>query len=202
MNKILDNYNKNILSIKNSISIYEYLSAQAKNMDATVLLRSQYVLIVSAFDTYVHSVVIKRIIEQYFSENDEFSISLDIPLSLSYEMRKLNETQQKEKLYLFLLDKLSKDSFQSPKSIEYAFSIIGIGKIWTLLGNEMQMKPEDVKSMLAIIVKRRNKIAHESDWNSILNKYEDIEINDVIMCQEFIDAMVNALAHIVSNSNQ
>ena len=201
MNNIKNIYEKNILSINNSISIYQYLQTQAKNLDATILLRSQFVLIVSAFDTYVHSVVINKIIDKYFSSNQQLNIQLDIPLSLAYEMKNLDADMQKNKLYNFLVRKLSKDSFQSPKSIEYAFSIIGINKIWKRLSDKMQMQPDDIKKMLSIIVNRRNKIAHESDWNIVTGTYEDIGLTDVLECKKFISNMVDSIDDIVYYGN-
>lgn len=201
MNNIMNNYEKNILSINNSILIYQYLQAQAKNMDATILLRSQYVLIISAFDTYIHSLVINKVVENYFSEQEEFDIQIDIPLSLAFEMKGATITLQKEKLYNFLKKKLSKDSFQSPKSIEYALSIIGVGKIWSKLSDKTGIKAEDIKNTLSIIVNRRNKIAHESDWNSVTGAYEDIGVEDVLYCRDFITKLVNSINDIVVNGN-
>ncbi len=66
MSNAKDDFNNNIRSINNSILIYKYLNNNAKNLDSTILLRSQFMLIVSAFDTYVHSAIINKIIELYF----------------------------------------------------------------------------------------------------------------------------------------
>ena len=141
--------------------------------------------------------VINKIIDKYFSSDQQLNIQLDIPLSLAYEMKNLDAAMQKNKLYNFLARKLSKDSFQSPKSIEYAFSIIGINKIWTRLSEKMQMQPDDIKKMLSVIVNRRNKIAHESDWNIVTGTYEDIELTDILECKKFINNMVNSIDDIV-----
>lgn len=198
MNNIIEIYKKNILAINNSLSIYQYLESQAKNLDATILLRAQFVLIVSAFDTYVHTLVINKIMDSFFSSDQAIDIQIDIPLSLAFEIENANDDEKKEKLYSFLTKKLSKDSFQSPKSIEYAFAIIGINKIWSQLGEKMNMKSDDVKNTLAIIVNRRNKIAHESDWNNITGSYEDIEVDDVLQCKKFIDSLVYAMNDIMA----
>ena len=198
MINIIEIYKKNILAINNSISIYQYLESQAKNLDATILLRAQFVLIVSALDTYVHTLVINKIIDSFFSSDQEIDIQIDIPLSLAFEIENANDDEKKEKLYSFLIKKLSKDSFQSRKSIEYAFAIIGINKIWSQLGEKMNMKSDDVKNTLAIIVNRRNKIAHESDWNNITGSYEDIEVDDVLQCKKFIDSLVYAMNDIMA----
>ena len=100
---------------------------------------------------------------------------------------------QRELLENYLVKKLSKDSFQSPKSIEYAYSILKIDHIWSKLSEQMGMRSEDIRNKLALIVDRRNKIAHESDWNKITRKYEDIELETVLECQDFIENMVEAL---------
>lgn len=197
MDNIIEIYEKNILSINNSLSIYQYLQKQAKNLDATILLRAQLVLIVSAFDTYVHSLVIYRVLEEFFSAKNEIVVKLDIPIELMYEIKKSESDVQRSKLHAFLVKELSKDSFQSPKSIEYALSIIGISKIWTQLSEKMSMNADEIKRTLSLIVNRRNKIAHESDWNKLTNTYENIEIDDVILCRDFINKLVYAINSIV-----
>ena len=50
MNSAKKEFKENICSINNSIQVYKYLKNNAKNMDSTILLRSQFMLIVSALD--------------------------------------------------------------------------------------------------------------------------------------------------------
>lgn len=190
MSNAKDNFDSNIRSIYNSVSIYQYLENNAKNLDSTILLRSQIVLIVSALDTYVHSAVINKIIELYFSQSNT-ELNIEVPLSLMHRMKDVNETMQKEMLSNYLNEKFSKDSFQSPKSIEYAYSILGIDHIWIRLCSKLGGSAEDIKNTLALIVKRRNKIAHESDWNKITGEYEEIDLNMVLNCKEFVQQIVN-----------
>lgn len=153
-------------------------------------------LIVSAFDTYVHSVVINKIINKYFSQNSTIDINIDVPLSLVYRMKNSSINMQKELLENYLAKKLSKDSFQSPKSIEYAYSLLQIDHLWSKLSVKLNMRAEDIKNKLSLIVNRRNKIAHESDWNKIIRKYEEINLEIVLECQLFIENMVKALDEI------
>lgn len=190
MSNAKDNFDSNIRSIYNSVSIYQYLENNAKNLDSTILLRSQFVLIVSALDTYVHSAIINKIIEVFFSQSNT-ELNVEVPLSLMHRMKDVNETMQKEMLSNYLNEKFSKDSFQSPKSIVYAYSILGIDHIWSRLGSELGRSAEDIKNTLALIVKRRNKIAHESDWNKITDEYEEIDLDMVLNCKEFVQQIVN-----------
>ncbi|MDE5798564.1 MAG: hypothetical protein K2H73_06040 [Treponemataceae bacterium] len=187
-------FDRNMLVIKDSVSLYKYLEKNAKNFDSAILLRSQFVLIVSAFDTYVHTAIIDRIVSAYFSETHDFDINIEIPLALAFEMESCDDLiQKKGKLLLFLRKTLSKDSFQSPTSIEYAFSIIGKKKIWTFLERDGGKKAEDIRNQLALFVKRRNKIAHESDWNASTEEYEKIDLQTVLNCMEFFNEVVSKL---------
>ena len=132
-------------------------------------------------------------IQVYFSQDSDIFVDMDISLSRAYKMKNSDENMQRELLENYLVKKLSKDSFQSPKSIEYAYSILKIDHIWSKLSEQMGMRSEDIRNKLALIVDRRNKIAHESDWNKITRKYEDIELETVLECQDFIENMVEAL---------
>lgn len=82
--------------------IYKYLESNAKNLDSTILLRSQFMLIVSAFDTYVHSAIINKIVEIYFSPNSIIQLNMEIPLSLVYRMKNSEEIMQKGLLENYL----------------------------------------------------------------------------------------------------
>ena len=199
MSNAKDDFNNNIRSINNSILIYKYLNNNAKNLDSTILLRSQFMLIVSAFDTYVHSAIINKIIEVYFSQNSMIELNVEVPLTLVYRMKNSDEIMQKDLLENYLIDKLSKDSFQSPKSIEYAYSILKIDHLWSKLSAISHKSADDIKNTLALIVKRRNKIAHESYWNKITRKYEEIDLDMVLDCQQFIQETVNGLDELLDD---
>lgn len=190
-------FENNIRNISNSISIFEFLDKKAPNLDSTILLRSQFVLIISAFDTYVHSAITSKIIYLFFDQNKNIDVNVDIPLSKVFSMRNANELLQKEILSNYLKEKFSKDSFQSPKSIEYACSILGIKHIWTEIGQKIGKNAEDTKNQLALFVNRRNKIAHESDWNESTSQYEFIDLNTVLDCKRFIIELVSALDELI-----
>jgi hypothetical protein len=56
-------FQQNIDSIKTLDVIYTYLSSQVQAMDLSEILRAQFVLIVSAFDCFIHEIVRTGIIE-------------------------------------------------------------------------------------------------------------------------------------------
>lgn len=186
-------FDKNVNSLNNMGALYDFLKTNAKNIDNSMILRSQFVLIVSAFDTYVHTFLVDTIVEKFFSK--ECTIC-DVNVSLTV-MHKINceveDYLRKQMLMNELNEIFSKDSFQAPKSIEYAYSILGYKKIWQALGDKLGKRGQDVKDTLALLVKRRNKIAHESDINKVTGEYEEIEIETIVECKNFLCELVQAL---------
>lgn len=178
MQRALHQFRLNLDNVRDLAKIYDLLESNfplLKN-EADEILRAEIVLAVSAFDSFIHDVVRIGMTSSFLgrrlpvsSSFNQFSISLqslqNIELAPNHidkaalfdnEVRKIN----------------SKDSFQSPKSIEYALSLINVDKIWTKASNSMGVPAQDIKNQLALIVDRRNKIAHEADYDFVNgNKY-------------------------------
>ena len=73
-------FEENINAAENLEPLYSYLCSNAENLDASYLLRSEFVLIVSALDTYMHMLIEDRIVDSFFDENLD-STALEISLS-------------------------------------------------------------------------------------------------------------------------
>ena len=190
MNNALKEFDTNIKVINDSMAIYNYLRKVAKNIDFSILLRSQYILVVSALDTFMHEIVIEKIIDCFFGKSVVTNVVCDFSFDLVVMLRNKKDYEQRELLRTFLSKKFSKDSFQSPKSIEYAFQIIGINNIWQKVSSDMGHATRDVRDNLAIIVQRRNQIAHESDIDKVNKCYRQISLCDVEYCRDFIQKLV------------
>lgn len=169
-------------------AVYDLLAGQApllqKQLDE--ILRAQLVLAVSAFDTYIHDCVRIGIVRQ-FTTSGTLSNSLKnypIPFEDLQIINGLATTADKAIYLDGVIKKVnSKDSYQSPLSIEYALGLLGINSLWTKVSPNMKMPANDVKSELANIVNRRNKIAHESDLDALgisLNPITKAEVMHVI----------------------
>ena len=61
-----DFFDKQVGAIKVISAMYEYLQNNAAALDSTALLRAEYVLIISAFDSYLHNVVRKKLSNNFF----------------------------------------------------------------------------------------------------------------------------------------
>ena len=192
----------NIETINNVMLIYSYVKENAKNMDASILLREQYIMILSAFDTYLHGVVEDHIVELIFNTaNNKCFNKFDV--SLDFIKKILNESDADNKKTLLrnhVKERLSKRSFQAPNNVEDAMNYLEIKHAWKKIGTIMNQSTEDVKDTLSLCVRRRNKIAHESDWNPVKMDYDDIEKSDVDYCRDFIVKIVSAIDRILTQN--
>ncbi len=185
-------FQENISAAGNLEPLYTCLKKNAENVDASYLLRSEYVLIVSALDTYVHMVLEDKIVCSFFDVN-QIASSLELPIS---EMKKLwvdDKIKKYDILRYCVKARLIQNSFQSPKSLEYAYSLINISKIWTKIKDGMNMGSEEIKKTLGLIVNRRNMIAHESDRNRVTGELQEINLQTIKECKEFIVNLVRQL---------
>lgn len=186
-------FKSHISTLSTLENLYSYISNSAPAMDASVLLRSEYVLIVSAFDNYIHQIVRRNIINSFFSPSGT-EIKLLLPLDVVQKIVLENDINiQREMLNAEVRKILSKDSYQAPKAVEYALSLIGIKKIWSSIADTMGDTPEHIKDTLALITLRRNKIAHEADINVDTGQLADIDLETVRDCGDFLGKLVDCI---------
>lgn len=186
-------FDEQVGSLRSLSSIYQYLQDNASLMDADALLRSEYVLIVSTFDNYLHNIVRRKIRESFFA-----SQPLPQGFSLPIEVCQLIRNEPTESVQQGILDaalrqQLEKDSFQSPRSVEYALSLIKINHVWRNASTILGDTPEHIRNQLALIVKRRNQIAHESDIDPSTGMLRNINLQTVIDCRGFLEKLVESI---------
>lgn len=195
------NFNENVQKVRDLGGIYDEVVRLAPLLkeQASQILRSQFVLIVSAFDTYIHDIVRIGILQQY--EGTRPTAKNLSKLSISYaDMVELDS--QSSIMKLPTLDRIirntnSTDSYQSSTSVEYALGLIGVNKIWSNCAVTMGCTAEDVKRKLNLIVRRRNQIAHESDYNPVTGDQFPIDKTQVENTILFIADLVNAIKTMV-----
>lgn len=180
-------WDTNLQNIKRMHWLHEQLVKIVSAMDISDILRSEYVLIVSAFDCYIHDVVLQGMSDMFFGNKTECKGYTDfcIPMSTVKELLTTPDVSLRASIYNASVKKiLSKDSYQSPNSVEYALSMVNIKKIWSKIGEKIGMSTEDVKTKLGLIILRRNKIAHEADIENLVSmekaEIERTDVEDVI----------------------
>lgn len=193
-------WNANLQNIKQMHWLHEQLVNIVPAMDISDILRSEYVLIVSAFDCYIHDVVLQGMSDMFSGNRTECKNFTDfcIPMSTVKKLLETSDVSVRESIYNASVKKiLSKDSYQSPKSVEFALSMVNMKKIWSKIGKKIGMSTEDVKTNLGLIILRRNKIAHEADIENLVSmKKSEIERTDVEEVISFLDNVVLAIDEI------
>lgn len=193
-------WNANLQNIKRMHWLHKQLVNIVPAMDISDILRSEYVLIVSAFDCYIHDVVLQGMSEMFWGNRIECKNFTDfcIPMSTVKKLLETSDVSVRESIYNASVKKiLSKDSYQSPKSVEFALSMVNMKKIWSKVGKKIGMSTEDVKTNLGLIILRRNKIAHEADIENLVSmKKSEIERTDVEEVISFLDNVVLAIDEI------
>lgn len=193
-------WNLNLQNVKKMHWLHEQLCTIVQAMDLSDILRAEYVLIVSAFDCYVHDVVLQDMTNMFSGCKPKCRGFEDFCLPMSAVKQLLDTTDPtiRESIYNASVKKLlSKDSYQSPKSVEYAMALINKKNIWRKVGAKLSMSSQDVSSKLGLIIQRRNKIAHEADINDLVSMDKTpIDRSDVDDTFAFLDQIVTAIEEI------
>ncbi|MBR6123254.1 hypothetical protein IKQ19_06620 [Candidatus Saccharibacteria bacterium] len=88
---------------------------------------------------------------------------------------------------------MAKNTYQSPKSVEDVMSMIGIRRIWTRVGRVNNLNSDTARNKLAVIVNRRNKIAHEADYNPVLGCFTALSKEDAMDVRNYLCSIVDVI---------
>jgi len=135
-------------------------------IDVSEFYRGELVLLVSAFDTYIHDVIADITTERLMSTKlwkKNLICKYGISRSLSKTIR--NEPDKDKRRQMFrieLLKKLQEKTFQKSSAIAIIFSKNGIPNIWEVVSGYLHEEVTITTKKIDSIVRERNKIAHES----------------------------------------
>ena len=201
------NFDKNIASCEDLINLYKVITEKIPELQEQSydILRASLVLSVSALDTYLHDFFRTEIVES-FLDKSRYNVNFDeinISIGVLREITLAKSEEEKKNLLNQELRRIQKeDSYQSNKSVEYIFNKLGLKKIWTELENVgvNNLKAGEIKEELANIINRRNKIAHESDWDYVNDRKYNIAEQDAISVVDFIKSFVTAISKLSPKS--
>lgn len=133
-------------------------------IDVSDLLRSALVQCVSAFDHFIHEEVRVRMhavhagpVANWPAAFSRFSVSLaTVDAALHGTTGWLDQEIREQHGYL---------SFQHPDKIAGAFKLVSSTPLWPAVAADLGADPATVRRRLQLIVDRRNKIAHEADFD-------------------------------------
>ncbi|MBI5914114.1 MAG: hypothetical protein HY842_01960 [Bacteroidetes bacterium] len=200
--KPINQFQRNIDSVKVLDAIYAYLNPKVTSFDLSEILRAEYVLIVSAFDCYVHDIVREGMIEIFEgakSANDKFN-DFAIPFKIVNQLLSTNDSNTRKQIIdIAIKEVTSKDTYQAPAKIENALGLIAVKNIWSLIVKELPeySSAKEIRDTLNIIVNRRNKIAHEADIDRATGQKKAINTEDITDALKFIEKIVFVMDVIV-----
>ena len=187
---------------KISEGLYSYLSAQKVPIDASDLLRWQWVLVISALDKYIHDIVRIGMIQEYQGKRARtekfktFRINMDIYDNLSSSIAP-EMALEKE-----IIHQHSIFAFQHPDKISDALSFIWTEQHkWEAISRKIAtpISAKDIRTKLNNIVVRRNQIVHEGDCFTLSVPFQqqpisETDVNDVIT---FVTELVQAITSLI-----
>lgn len=190
-------FEKCLLSCSDLSSIYSFLTKGQSELNADSILRAEFVLLVSSFDNYIHQVVTRKLVDLFFLGTVSCTENLISLTDFQRIYQETNQTNKEQLLFSAITKRLSKDSFQSPQSIDYALGLIGIRHIWSTISPLFPLTSEQLRTTLSLIVLRRNQIAHEADIDKMTGQYRNIDIQTVEDCKEFLTKFVSAIDSLI-----
>ena len=189
----IDKFNDNILSIKNYSQLRSYICKNTPLIDSCEILRMQLSLAVGSLDKYIHDKLIFYFTNK-IKRNDVFGNNF-IKFTVLEVLEIAFETDsdiRKQLLLNRIVNKINKITFQSPDSVQKAAKTMEITDFWGRLSSIMNMDSAILQGKLKLIVERRNKIVHESDFDDIAMTKRPISENDVQSSIVFIETFILA----------
>ena len=185
--------------------LHAYLAANAAAvMQPEELLRAEWVARVAALDLYIHELVAQRLLEIFEGTRPPTTNYVALRISNGTIDRIRTSTTSGDAARAFDLDirtQLSTVTYQDPEKIADGIRLFSTVELWNSvalqLGASQATKTSYAKSLktqLSLIVKRRNKIAHEGDLEPVAPRVPTaMNRADVLVVSQFIEQIVRAI---------
>jgi len=195
----ISQFKQNIERVRNIHSIYNILNIKTTGViDVSDVLRAELVLVVSAFDYYVHEVVRQGMLEVFQGKRVETPSFRNFTVSLECVREAISNHSTFDWLENEIISRNSWKSFQQAEKVSEAIRLISDIDLWVEIASKLGKNYKDLKTRLNLIVDRRNKIAHEADMDP---SYPGIRWPiDEIMTEEainFIEEIVETMDEIL-----
>jgi len=204
-------FEQNIIRVKNLGAIYRSINSQTTQiLDLSDILRTQYIMLVSALDHFIHEIVRIGMIEIYNEDRvatkkfKEFIFSID--KNILFKKAVMVEIIDKDDFGNTIEPYKKTDwlnhqiryrngfkSFQQSDKIEEAILLILDIDLWSEVENKLNINKKFLKNRLDLIIERRNQIAHEADIEPTYQELREINIEDINDSILFIEALVEVI---------
>ena len=198
---ILQQFRDDIERVRTLGGLYDILSQQTTSaLDLTDLLRSQIVMVVSALDRYVHEITRVGMLEVYGGKRPQTPAFLRFQVKMEATLQGIAAAQGDNR---WLDEEIRHNHrhlpFQHPDKIADAIRLFSSFRLWDSVASELNLKVEDMKTQLQLILDRRNQIVHESDLdpNSLGNRWR-ISPSDSVKAINFIQELGETIYVVVN----
>lgn len=200
MNEAIENFKINIERVRNLGSLSNVVNSLTTDaLDTSDLLRAELVLAVSAFDHFIHEISRLGMLEIYRGTRPRTPAFSRFRISMAGVFQAIADPARGDWLEQEIRLRHGYQSFQQPDQIADAIRLISEVQLWNAVGNEVGMNPQIVRETLAMIINRRNQIAHEADMNpSFPSSRWPIDHRIVTDSVDFIDRVAQAIHDVVS----
>ncbi len=188
-------FNENLIRVRELGALADAVNGLTTSViDVSDLWRAQVVLVVSAFDNFVHDITRVGMIECAKGLRPKTDAYLRFELPLSATDLGIAGTAHEVWIGETVRQKHSWQSFQDPDKVADAIRLVTPIRLWEEVGRELSLTPADVKTRLKLIVDRRNKIAHEADLDPASPGFrwaiDKLQASETV---DFIESLANAI---------
>lgn len=195
-------FEQNIIRVRNLDLIYQSINTQSTQIfDLSDILRSQYVMLVSALDHFIHEIVRLGMIEIYNNQRRPTKTFKDFIFSLPDNIlftKAIMEEKNDLWLHYQIRHKNGFKSFQESDKIKEALYLILEEDIWIEVRQDLG---NEITKELNLIIKRRNQISHEADIEPINQELREIREEDITYSIALIESIVNKIFQICNRTN-
>ena len=164
MQAAIDQFRGNLQRVRALGSIYQALNAQTTQaLDLSDILRSEWVMAVSALDHYIHELVKLGMLEAYHGNRTQTDAFLRFQITMNSTLQAVRASGNDDWLEGQIRSSHGHLSFQSPDKIADGVRLISGVPLWDEVASRLGTTSQDTREQLRLIVNRRNQIAHESD---------------------------------------
>jgi hypothetical protein len=157
----------NIGRAKDLRALFLNLNAGAPGvLDLTDILRASVVAAVSAFDTFVHEITVIGMVETFMAARPMTDAFGRFPVSMGNVLALIaSNPGDTNWLESEIRGRHGWLSFQHPDKVADAIRNFCDKELWKEVGARLGIDPGSARNRLALVVDRRNKIAHEADMD-------------------------------------
>ena len=164
MQAAIDQFRSNVQRVRSLGLIHQALNGQTTQaLDLSDILRSEWVMAVSALDHYIHELVKLGMLEAYHGNRTQTDAFLRFQITMNSTLQAVRASGNDDWLEGQIRSSHGHLSFQSPDKIADGVRLISGVPLWDEVASRLGTTSQDTREQLRLIVNRRNQIAHESD---------------------------------------